>query len=161
MKNKLSLIALFLITIFILSCKGGEGPEVAAKAYLDAINEKDIEKAQKFAVEESESMIDSMLASIHALNIGQESDNQIITKSMKCKINAGDKSVCTFINLENKEDSLNLEKIGDEWLVNLHNKGPQLKGFAHVCSSCGNGFNWACTTDVFGKCVCGESCSGR
>ena len=45
MKNTLSLIAFSLIAFFIVSCSGGEGPEVAAKAYLDAINAQDFDKA--------------------------------------------------------------------------------------------------------------------
>ena len=31
----------------------------------------------------------------------------------------------------------------------------------HTCATCGASFDWACTTDVFGKCVCSEGCSGR
>jgi hypothetical protein len=31
----------------------------------------------------------------------------------------------------------------------------------HTCATCGFTFDWACTTDVFGECVCSEGCSGR
>ena len=31
----------------------------------------------------------------------------------------------------------------------------------HTCATCGASFDWDCTTDVFGKCVCSEGCSGR
>ena len=31
----------------------------------------------------------------------------------------------------------------------------------HTCATCGASFDGACTTDVFGKCVCSEGCSGR
>ena len=31
----------------------------------------------------------------------------------------------------------------------------------NTCASCGASFDWACTTDVFGECVCSEGCSGR
>ena len=31
----------------------------------------------------------------------------------------------------------------------------------HTCASCGASFDWSCTTDVFGECVCSEGCSGR
>ena len=31
----------------------------------------------------------------------------------------------------------------------------------HTCATCGASFDWSCTTDVFGKCVCSEGCSGR
>lgn len=32
---------------------------------------------------------------------------------------------------------------------------------SHTCATCGASFDWPCTTDVFGKCVCSEGCSGR
>ena len=31
----------------------------------------------------------------------------------------------------------------------------------NTCATCGASFDWSCTTDVFGKCVCSEGCSGR
>jgi hypothetical protein len=31
----------------------------------------------------------------------------------------------------------------------------------HQCATCGAAFDWSCTTDVFGECVCSEGCSGR
>ena len=31
----------------------------------------------------------------------------------------------------------------------------------HTCATCGATFDGPCTTDVFGKCVCSEGCSGR
>tara|TARA_B110000285_G_C15015957_1_gene559070 strand:+ start:840 stop:1034 length:195 start_codon:yes stop_codon:yes gene_type:complete len=31
----------------------------------------------------------------------------------------------------------------------------------HQCATCGSTFDWSCTTDVFGECVCSEGCSGR
>jgi hypothetical protein len=34
-------------------------------------------------------------------------------------------------------------------------------GQTNTCATCGASFDWSCTTDVFGGCVCSEECSGR
>jgi hypothetical protein len=42
-----------------------------------------------------------------------------------------------------------------------YNSAKEIQKEIHTCATCGASFDWACTTDVFGKCVCGQGCSGR
>jgi hypothetical protein len=124
MKNTLSLIAFSLIAFFIVSCSGGEGPEVAAKAYLDAINAQEFDKAKEYATEESKGMID-FLKQISAMSgEKKEGAEKQIVKDLKCKIEGDTTAVCTYLTAEKEEKSINLKKTADKWLVSMPKENP-------------------------------------
>ena len=124
MKNTLSLIAFSLIAFFIVSCSGGEGPEVAAKAYLDAMNAQDFEKAKEFATEESKGMIDFMKQISAMSGEKKEGAAKEVVNDLKCKIEGDTTAVCTYLTAEKEEKSINLKKTADKWLVNMPKENP-------------------------------------
>ena len=124
MKNTLSLIAFSLIAFFIVSCSGGEGPEVAAKAYLDAINAQEFDKAKEFATEESKGMID-FLKQISAMSgEKKEGAEKEVVNDLKCKIEGDTTAVCTYLTANKEEKSINLKKTADKWLVSMPKENP-------------------------------------
>ena len=124
MKNTLSLIAFSLIAFFIVSCSGGEGPEVAAKAYLDAINAQEFDKAKEFATEESKVMID-FLKQISAMSgEKKEGAEKEVVNDLKCKIEGDTTAVCTYLTADKEEKTLNLKKTADKWLVSMPKENP-------------------------------------
>ena len=124
MKNTLSLIAFSLIAFFIVSCSGGDGPEVTAKAFLDAINAQEFDKAQEFATEESKGMID-ILKQISAMSGGKkEGAEKEVVNDLKCKIEGDTTAVCTYLTAEKEEKTINLKKTADKWLVSMPKENP-------------------------------------
>ena len=124
MKNTLSLIAFSLIAFFIVSCSGGEGPEVAAKAYLDAMNAQDFDKAKEFATEESKGMIDFMKQISAMSGEKKEGAAKEVVNDLKCKIEGDTAAVCTYLTAEKEEKSINLKKMGDKWMVHTPKENP-------------------------------------
>lgn len=124
MKNTLSLIAFSLIAFFIVSCSGGEGPEVAAKAYLDAINAQDFDKAKEFATEDSKGMID-FLKQISAMSgEKKEATEKQVINGLKCKIEGDTTATCTYLTAEKEEKTITLKKSSDKWLVFMPKENP-------------------------------------
>jgi PBP1b-binding outer membrane lipoprotein LpoB len=124
MKNTLSLIAFSLIAFFIVSCSGGQGPEVAAKAYLDAINAQEFDKAKEFATEDSKGMIDIMKQISAMSGEKKEATEKQVVNDLKCKIEGDTTAVCTYLTLEKEEKTINLKKVADKWLVSMPKENP-------------------------------------
>ena len=124
MKNTLSLIAFSLIAFFIVSCSGGDGPEVVAKAYLDAINAQEFDKAKEFATEDSKGMID-FLKQISAMSgEKKEAAEKQVVNDLKCKIEGDTTAVCTYLTAAKEEKTINLKKTADKWLVSMPKENP-------------------------------------
>ena len=124
MKNTLSLIAFSLIAFFIVSCSGGEGPEVAAKAYLDAINAQDFDKAKEFATEDSKGMIDIMKQISAMSGEKKEATEKQVINDLKCKIEGDTTATCTYLTAEKEEKTITLKKTSDKWLVFMPKENP-------------------------------------
>lgn len=124
MKNTLSLIAFSLFAFFIVSCAGSKGPEAVAKAYLDAMNAQDFDKAKEFATEESKGMID-FIKQISAMS-GEKKEGAAkeVVNDLKCKIEGDTAAVCTYLTGEKEEKSIGLKKMGDKWLVHTPKENP-------------------------------------
>ena len=118
MKNTLSLIAFSLIAFFIVSCSGGDSPEAASKAYLEAINSNDFDKARDYVTEESKG---TMKIWEDAGLKGSEKDK---VEDLKCKITGDTIAVCTFLNAEKEMRTIDLKKIEGKWFVHLSKENP-------------------------------------
>jgi len=123
MKNTLNLIAFSLITFLFVSCSQGEGPEVVAKAFIDAISAEDFDKAKEFATDESKEYIDffKLLNGMKGMN--KEDAGKLVVKDLKCKIEGDTTAVCNFLRGE-KEEGLHLKKTAGKWLVSMQKEIP-------------------------------------
>ena len=119
MKKILSFISFTLITFFIVSCSASDGPEVAAKAYLDAYNAQDFDKAKEYVTEESYVMIELFKEISLKLGNGKEVAEKEVVNDLKCKIEGDTAAVCSYLNSEKVVKSTNLKKVGGKWLVKL------------------------------------------
>ena len=128
MKNTLSLIAFSLIAFFIVSCSGGEGPEVAAKAYLDAFNSEEFEKAKEFATEDLKGMLDFYSKFAGMSGEKKAAGSKEVVNDLKCKIEGDTTAFCTCLNSKKEEISVSLKKVADKWLVSQPKESPMVGG---------------------------------
>lgn len=119
MKNLFKLTVAFLAVVFLNSCSSNS-PEKVAEKFLNHLNKKEYAEAKKMATKESESWIDMM----SSLGTGDTKDQKQPGKieDLKCKTEA-DKSVCTY-KQDGKDETLNLIKQGDKWLVDMKKENP-------------------------------------
>lgn len=121
MKKVLSLVFVFVAVVSFNSCKKS-GPEAAAEAYLTNIAKMDFEKAKEFVTEDSKATIDflAQMAGMAGEEAKKEAaDAKVEIKDMKCEVTE-DKAVCkckVVTGEEEEEETLNLVKEGDKWLV--------------------------------------------
>jgi hypothetical protein len=119
MKKTLNLVTHLIITFFLVSCSGrGGSPEAVSKAYLEAINSNDFDKARDYVTEESKGMIKIWE---EANFKGSEKD---VVNDLKCEIVGDTTALCTFSNVKEEMRTLDLKKIGGKWLVHLSKENP-------------------------------------
>lgn len=129
MKKVLSLVFVFVAVVSLNSCKKS-GPEATAEAYLTNIAKMDFEKAKEFVTEDSKATID-FLAQMAGM-AGEEAKKEaaeakVEIKDMKCEVTE-DKAVCkckVVTGEEEEEETLNLVKEGDKWLVVQTKENPE------------------------------------
>ena len=119
MKNLFKLTVVLLAVVFLNSC-ASNSPEKVAEKFLNHLNKKEYAEAKKLATKESESWIDMM----SSLGTGDTKEVKEPGKieDLKCKTEA-DKSTCTY-KQDGKDESLNLIKQGDKWLVDMKKENP-------------------------------------
>lgn len=119
MKNLFKLTVALLAVVFLNSCSSNS-PEKVAEKFLNHLNKKEYAEAKKLATKESESWID-MMSSVGTGDAKEQKEPGKI-EDLKCKTDA-DKSVCTY-KQDGKEETLNLIKQGDKWLVDMKKENP-------------------------------------
>ena len=132
MKNLFKLTIALLVAVFLNSCSSNS-PEKVAEKFLNHLNKKEYADAKKLATKESESWIDMM----SSLSTGDTKDQKPAGKieDLKCKTEA-DKSTCTY-KQDGKDESLNLIKQGDKWLVDMKKENP-MNSMTNSLNSLGN-----------------------
>ena len=123
MKNTLKLAAFALIAVFVVACSGGNGPETTAKAYIDALNAEDFEKAKEFATEDTKGMLDFMKQISSMGGEKKEAKEKKEIKDLKCTVEGDTTATCTYM-AGDKEEKLNLKKSGEKWLVHMPKENP-------------------------------------
>lgn len=123
MKNTLKFAAVALIAVFVFACSGGNGPETTAKAYLDALNAEDFDKAKEFATEDTKGMLDFMKQIATMGGEKKEAKEKKEIKDLKCTVEGDTTAVCTYMAAD-KEEKLNLKKSGEKWLVHMPKENP-------------------------------------
>jgi hypothetical protein len=127
MKNTLKLVAVALIAVFVYACGGKDTPEKNAKAYLDAMNGEDFDKAKEFCTKETGSMLDmmkSLTASMGAVNKDAKKE-KVEIKDLKCTVSGDTTAVCTYCcTKEGKPGELKMKKEGDKWLAHQPKENP-------------------------------------
>jgi hypothetical protein len=123
MKNTCKLLTFSLIAFLIVSCSQGEGPEVVAKDFIDAISAEDFDKAKEFATDESKEYIDFFKLANGMKGKNKEDAEKLVVKDLKCKIEGDTSAVCTFLRGE-KEEGLHLKKTSGKWLVSMQKEIP-------------------------------------
>jgi hypothetical protein len=120
MKNTLNLIAFSLITFFIVSCSQGEGPEVVAKAFIDAINAQDYKKAKEYSTDDCKVVIEFLSTRKQT----KEAVDKEVVNDLKCEIEGDTTAVCTCFNSKKEKISVSLKKVSDKWLVSSPKETP-------------------------------------
>jgi hypothetical protein len=122
MKTFLKAAAFSMIAVFFVACAGSEGPETTAKAYLDAVTANDFEKAKEFATEESKGMLDFM-KQISAMGGEKAAEEKKSYSDLKCTVSGDTTAVCTY-KAADKEETINMKKSGEKWLVHQPKENP-------------------------------------
>ncbi len=123
MKNTLKFAAVALIAVFVVACSGGNGPETNAKAYLDALNAEDFDKAKEFATEDTKGMLDFMKQIATMGGEKKEAKEKKEIKDLKCTVEGDTTATCTYM-AGDKEEKLNMKKSGEKWLVHQPKENP-------------------------------------
>jgi hypothetical protein len=127
MKNTLKLAAIALVAVFVYACSGNSTPETNAKAYLDAINAEDFDKAKEFCTKETGGMLDmmkSLTASMGAAGKDAKKE-KIEIKDLKCTVSGDTTAVCKYCcTKEGQEGELKMKKEGDKWLAHQPKENP-------------------------------------
>jgi hypothetical protein len=127
MKNTLKLAAIALVAVFVYACSGGSTPETNAKAYLDAMNAEDFDKAKEFCTKETGGMLDmmkSLTASMGAANKDAKKE-KVEIKDLKCTVSGDTTAVCTYCcTKEGQPGELKMKKEGDKWLAHQPKENP-------------------------------------
>lgn len=126
MKNILKAAAFSMIAVFFVACAGSEGPDANAKAYLDAVSANDFEKAKEFATEDSKGMLDFM-KQISAMGGEKAAEEKKTFSDLKCTVAGDTTAVCTYKSGD-KEETLNMKKTGEKWLVHQPKENPMGEG---------------------------------
>ncbi len=118
MKNIINLLLLLVVSAFVFSCGGGANtPEKVADSFLNAVNNKDFEKAKELSTPESHQMID--LISSFAKNVEETEEVEKVIKIGKCTVE-GETATCDYCcDSEGKETSIKLKMIDGNWKADL------------------------------------------
>jgi PDZ domain-containing secreted protein len=120
-KLLLSIIALVMISMTIVSCGSKNDPKAVALNYLNALKSLDYEGAKKFSTPETGKMLD-MLSSFSSMMPDSMKEQ---TKKIKIEIKEakeeGDKCTVKFVSSDKpeSEEVLNMVKKDGKWLVNM------------------------------------------
>jgi hypothetical protein len=110
MKNLAKFFAGTFAVAVLASCSGGNGPDKVASAYLNALKEKNYEKAKELGTKDTKDMLDALVKSQMAPEVTE-------VKDVKCTED-GNTATCTYCCSKDGKNSLKLIKEGDKWLVN-------------------------------------------
>lgn len=115
----LSMVAVAVMAITIVSCGSKSSPKEVAVNFNKALNNLDFEGAKKLGTPETGKMLD-MLSSFSSMM-----PDSLKEQAKKYKVEAkdevidGDKAVVTITNGEKGEEKMNLVKKDGKWLVNM------------------------------------------
>jgi hypothetical protein len=119
----LSIAAIALLAITIVSCGSKSSPKEVAVSFTKSLNSMDFEAAKKLGTPETGKMLD-MLASFSSMmpdSLKEQAKNyKIEAKDEKID---GDKATVTVTNGEKGEEKLDLVKKDGKWLVNMSKEG--------------------------------------
>lgn len=110
MKGLTKFLAGVFAVAVLASCGGGNGPDKVASAYLNALKEKNYEKAKELGTKDTKDMLDALVKSQMAPEVTE-------VKDIKCT-EEGNTATCTYCCSKDGKNSLKLIKEGDKWLVN-------------------------------------------
>jgi len=122
MKNFLKAAAFSMIAVFFVACSGSEGPEGNAKAYLDAFTANDFDKAKEFATEDTKDKLDFM-KQISAMVGEKAAEEKKSYSDLKCTVSGDTTAACTYKSGD-KEETVNMKKTGEKWLVHQPKENP-------------------------------------
>ena len=106
-----------LSVAFLAACGGGNAAEKAATEYLNALKNKDFDKAKTLATKETAQNLDMMKSLGTDFGLTE-------VKDVKCKVE-GDKATCTFCCTKDTSfKELKLQKDGDKWLAHQPKETP-------------------------------------
>ena len=107
-----------LSVAFLAACGGCASPaEKAATDYLNALKNKDFDKAKTLATKETAQNLDMMKSLGTDFGLTE-------VKDVKCKVE-GDKATCTFCCTKDTSfKELKLQKDGDKWLAHQPKETP-------------------------------------
>ena len=106
-----------LSVAFLAACGGGNAAEKAATDYLNALKNKDFDKAKTLATKETAQNLDMMKSLGTDFGLTE-------VKDVKCTV-TGDKAVCTFCCTKDTSfKELKMKKDGDKWLADQPKETP-------------------------------------
>jgi hypothetical protein len=118
---RFSNIILCLFIILLCACKTSNQkkqmlePEQVLERFLNHLNHLEFEEAKKYATEETIKMLDLLKAMVSLVPEQAPRPGEVVVK--KCEI-SGNKAICNYL-LNGKEDTVELMKINNFWLVHL------------------------------------------
>lgn len=113
----LSITAIAILSIAIVSCGSKNTPKDAAVNFTKCVNNFDFEGAKKYSTPETGKMLD-MLATIAGMTPDSVKEAQKKMKvEAKDEVITGDKAVVTIVVGDKGEEKVNLEKKDGKWLV--------------------------------------------
>lgn len=101
----------FLAVAFLASCGSkGNGPEKVATEYLNALKDKNWDKAKELGNEDTKAKVDGIKGFGGDAGITE-------VKDVKCTV-TDNNAECTFCCMKEGDGKLKLVKEGDKWIVN-------------------------------------------
>lgn len=120
-KLLLSIIALVMISMTIVSCGSKNDPKEVALNYLNALKSLDYEGAKKFSTPETGKMLDMLSSFSSMMPDSMKEQAKKIKIEIKEAKEEGDKCTVKFVSSDKPEaeEVLNMVKKDGKWLVNM------------------------------------------
>lgn len=107
------------VLLVLLSCTNKNSPGEVAKAWLNDFHNLDFEDAKKYATDETKNTLSLAQLFLSTLPDSVKKQAKTITVEIKATKENGDKAIVSYTVSKNpqKEETLNLVKVNDKWLV--------------------------------------------
>lgn len=119
----LSIAAVAILAVSIISCGSKSSPKEVAVAFNKAMNNLDFEGAKKLGTPETGKMIDMLSSFSSMMPDSMKEETKKFKVEAKDEVIEGDKATVTISNGEKGEEKVSLVKKDGKWLVNMSKEG--------------------------------------
>ncbi len=118
------------LSLLLAACSTRRNVEQTATDFLTALDKKEYAKAKQMGTEDTKQLI-SLLQQLQMFMPKNKQNAHIDIKKMNCE-KTGDRAVCDYCcNQNGMKDRINLVKVKDKWLVDMHKENGGAPSFDH------------------------------